>query len=985
MRFLLLVPFLIACKGGESDDQDTGSAPSGIARIEVLPSAMLLTESGASQEVTVVAYDGEDEVMEGLAFTLSSEDPDVSVSGNTITAVSDVGSAQVRVQVGEVVESILVIIAEPVEEAVLVPDSAVRILELLDEGPWRPGSRYTVSLDGIEVAMGDIVIASQSAPIIGRVTEIDGDQVTLTIVVPEEAFEKLVIYEEWTGDQLKLELKDSAKDFFDLEELEDGTFSLTTKERKSMELTSGEIDGWECTGNISANDLKYDTTFTYDMTGLTKVFDYDGGLNKLSLNGVFQMTAEVKWTFATSLKGSFGCSVYPWTVKTRAGGFVSVFYGLDVDFGPAFLIKADMTPAELSIRGIYHQTNELNVGVDCTSGTCQWLMEGLIPDGEFSFEYDSPDISEDWKFGLDIRLFANALLVTRPQFPDEDYVPDWADGLLTVFGDWRELLKAVEFKILQLSFGLSEQLDLARQDVQARNLTYASEEVLSLFASAKLPFWDWVEKHCPLTQCMVLGVAMPNLSVEWNTEITRSPRGIQTEQAFSIDSQEIAVGEPVTVTVRLDQKTVNWGVGSFGFYNVNEVVIYEFDDSADAADTMTERARIPATKDQTTFEWEWIPTTQDLENAPVFTAFIDPKWPPFELEIKKDSRLTNGCVPSYLGRIVLRNNEGITVVGPGGSVNDSEEVSFIGDLGNGETVVILDAGGGLTLPAFTGNGRTYGGGAPINASGQTTVRERVSNKYLTRIWNLDETGITTGRSWDGDFDSAQFWQDINSSGQVALVGLTDDSENVSLFKWTGSQLQTIGVYDGYTSVRPQISDSGRVVYRGDNDQLLVNDGNGSTTIHSGPVSRHPGISATGDRLAWITTGSIESLNFAFEKNGNYETFVLSTTPNGFSNLDEENRQGVAHIPGVCDAGASVVVFLATKNGIEGVHVATLNDSADTGVPSLAGIQTLVESGDVIDGETLGDFSLFDPVSPNGTIVVKSGSDTFILFSPEWPL
>jgi len=972
MRFLLLVPFLIACKGGESDDQDTGSAPSGIARIQVLPSAMLLTESGASQTVTVVAFDGEDEVMEGLAFTLSSEDPDISVSGNTVTAVSDVGSAQVRVEVEGISQSLFVLMAEPVAGAVLVPDSAVKGIEIVDEGPWQPGSRYKVTLEGVDVAVDDIVVGTQSAPLMGRVTEVDGEEVTLAVVLPEEAFEQLEIHEEWTGDELEVVLQDGVEQIYDVERLDDGTVLLTPKERQPMGLWEDLV---ECkfSGNVASVNIGQ-VTLAKDVSGLAMVFDYseENGFEKLLLTGAVEFSFEAKIEVASQFEGKLNCEARLFTILIPLDGATSAIFGFDVDLGLGGQIDGKAVIANASIKFSAKQKIQAMLGVDCTGEACEWRNEwNYEPD--YGTSMDAPDIVEDFSFEAELQFYEFAELVVRPRILH--FLPLPAKMK-------KELEDKLTIKLVKEKTGLSEKWKLAPVLNQAENPNYASTEVFSYFLSFSVPFFaDLCTPEDIL--CTVMGVELPKLEFKETWQLASSPVGSWTEPAFELDSTTIVEGEPITATVRLSPESVEWGLHQGNFtYNVEEVVIYAYD--ADEL-TMTERARIPASEGQEVFEWEWTPTAEDAKNPPVLTAFVNPGWPPFgELEIKKDSRLTNGCVPSYLGRIVLRNNEGITVVGPGGSVNDSEEVSFIGDLGNGETVVILDAGGGLTLPAFTGNGRTYGGGAPINASGQTTVRERVSNKYLTRIWNLDETGITTGRSWDGDFDSAQFWQDINSSGQVALVGLTDDSENVSLFKWTGSQLQTIGVYDGYTSVRPQISDSGRVVYRGDNDQLLVNDGNGSTTIHSGPVSRHPGISATGDRLAWITTGSIESLNFAFEKNGNYETFVLSTTPNGFSNLDEENRQGVAHIPGVCDAGASVVVFLATKNGIEGVHVATLNDSADTGVPSLAGIQTLVESGDVIDGETLGDFSLFDPVSPNGTIVVKSGSDTFILFSPEWP-
>ncbi|HUP83667.1 MAG TPA: Ig-like domain-containing protein, partial [Candidatus Limnocylindria bacterium] len=150
----------------------TPTGPVLARRIEVEPSAVLLTGSGQTAQLTATAT-AADGTVPSVSWR-SSDPASVSVDeGGKVTAITDLGSAVVFAEAGDRSTPVAVLIAEPAPHAVLVSDaqivgSAQRLGD--PNGPPANGDRYRVALTGIEApATGTIVLATGSAEVAGRV------------------------------------------------------------------------------------------------------------------------------------------------------------------------------------------------------------------------------------------------------------------------------------------------------------------------------------------------------------------------------------------------------------------------------------------------------------------------------------------------------------------------------------------------------------------------------------------------------------------------------------------------------------------------------------------------------------------------------------------------------------------------------------------------------------------------------------------------
>lgn len=284
-------------------------------------------------------------------------------------------------------------------------------------------------------------------------------------------------------------------------------------------------------------------------------------------------------------------------------------------------------------------------------------------------------------------------------------------------------------------------------------------------------------------------------------------------------------------------------------------------------------------------------------------------------------------------------------------------------------------------PAFQGGGRSYGGGGAINNSNQCIVRERLSSNNLVRRWNDDGGNTILGRSYEGDFDSAIFWMDLNDSGLAVYPALTGGASFTTLFMASADGDATpIAQYSGTVFARPSLSNDGTAVYRDDQDRLVLNSGSGDQVIDSSAgIERHPGISGEGNEVGWIAGTAV----FHATPGASYAPVKVAEVDDTWASFDGNSRVGAAWVEDACPGGKdpSLVVFVGVLDGVNGVQLATLQDG------QLVGIQTLVKEGDVVGGVTLNSFSLFDPISANGTVVVRSetsAGSALVRLTPEWP-
>ena len=162
----LVLAFLWGCGGSGG----SGNAGPNIARVEVSPTAVLLTGTGQTQALTVRAFDRSGAEITGVDFTYISSRPlEASVgSDGAVLAEVAVGSALISVSAGHVAATpVLVTVAEPYSGAILISDDqVVTPPQLIAGSTGAIGDQFTVTVSGIAApAPGTIVLASGSYPI----------------------------------------------------------------------------------------------------------------------------------------------------------------------------------------------------------------------------------------------------------------------------------------------------------------------------------------------------------------------------------------------------------------------------------------------------------------------------------------------------------------------------------------------------------------------------------------------------------------------------------------------------------------------------------------------------------------------------------------------------------------------------------------------------------------------------------------------------
>ena len=223
------------------------------ARLELVPAALLLPTPGATSRLEVRAFDAAGNAVPLPALTFTSSGSAVSVSENgTVEATAANGTSRVTVTAGGLSASATVLVAAPVEGAVLVSDDQV-------VGALRPvdpsarvgvGYRYEVTLQGVTPpSVGGLVIGTGARPVGGRVVAAAGDIVTLEYVPLDELFQDLRLDEQLELKEAPLTLNPALREVFDVVETPEGGVNLTLKQelpgsnyRKVRAPIDGKID-----------------------------------------------------------------------------------------------------------------------------------------------------------------------------------------------------------------------------------------------------------------------------------------------------------------------------------------------------------------------------------------------------------------------------------------------------------------------------------------------------------------------------------------------------------------------------------------------------------------------------------------------------------------------------------------------------------------------------------------------------------------------
>lgn len=951
---MFMVLLALSCNDKAPDDSGLEPADSttdtaeegGISYVLIEPSGVLLTPDQPSVDLVAVAYDAAGNPLEG-EVTWFTDDPDITLDDGTVTAVNGLGSAQVTAIVDGVESApAFIMLAEPTEGAVLIPDAAVTDgYEVDPVDDWGLGWKYAITVEGLDAPEpGTIVLSGGELPIMGRLVSVTEDDWVLELVGPDEAFVDFLIDEDIDLTGVRPEMDPSLEGTHEL--VQDGDTWVV----QSIDGAERGFGSYECDAQFSGAqiglgqmkaELNHDLSFEFDWSS-------DDGFQRMLVLGELELKGEVVVSASAAVEGTLACRTDVFKIPVPVAGPISAVARPQVEFGDGLDYSGKLQVLDMGVKVAASAKGTFKAGLDCSTDECDWVGD-FEPTAGVTFTTNTMDLSQDFRFEASVKKF------------------NYEQMQLAI---WAGPVELWSLGLQETKAGIQEEWKLSPNLVQAKNGSFSSTEKLNIFVEHSSPLMASAQQT--LNQITgLLKVTLPSFTLTYSPYVlAQSPRADPSlQEPFRLNSQSIMEGEDIEVTLDLDPNTNDW----MFIDNVDTVALYTLREN-----TLTEIQRITAGTNQTQFVFTWTPTAEDEGDPPSLHAFVEPEfWPAFSLVELEVASKSFGCQPTYTSEVAVQiGDSGLTsIAGNTGSINDSGVISFVGSDSEGETLFYWD--GTLNKPAHQGGGRSYGGGGAINNSGQMIVRERTSWAYqLVRRWESNGDYTVFGTSWDNDFVAPISWMDINNSGVGVFPALTDDGDNTTVFVASAEGNATPLVsYSGTVFARPMISDDGTVVFRDNQDRIVLN---ASTVIDSG-AERHPGISAKGNEVGWIKGTGV----YWGRPSDSYTPVAVVQADDTWSAVDGDSRVGVAFVEDACPGGAdaSLVVFVGTAGGVNGVHVATLLNG------KVVGIQTLLSEGDTVDGLTLNSFKLNDPMSAKGLVVVRaetSGGAAFIRLTPTWP-
>ncbi len=597
--------------------------------LEVVPASVLVVppgggRTGTTEQLTVFRVDGSGG-RSIVAATFESSAPGVvAVTGSgRVTGVA-FGAAQIvaRAQ-GLASAPVFALAAAPTAGATLVGDAQVvsRPVPVDSAAPYQLGYRTRTRLRGVVPTAGQILVGTGALPLGGRVVSAaaqpDGTtDVVLALVPLDEMFTELTFSQRIPLDQAPTVVSDAAAAAFSIDTLPGGGYRYRARLALTMSAVrpTGASRPTPVPGSaVAPNEFEFDLggfsckavvegslvfplvldglSFELNPSLIVDLVVVDLALQRLVVTGEISPRLTSKLTLNAGVKGSVECKMEVATVIVPIGGPLASFVGGQIPLGVGFGIEAKAEVPGFGYDALFQATVTATFGLDCAGGCHSVGNLDAVSSGFFKPAVPS--------LGSDVRI----------------------EGAAGLFGYaelqlGNPLFEALQFKVLTLKAGLEQKADLASQQFQADDPSYASTfrfgpAIEAKTASSLTAFGG------------LLGIEFASLSYAPTLPpLATSPAGTLAISPSVVQAgSDTALGDLATFTVTLDPVTY------LGDYVVDGVEIRWLRD--DGTGTMVlQPARpactslTPATTGQTVFSCETDFPAADAGATHRFHAFV---------------------------------------------------------------------------------------------------------------------------------------------------------------------------------------------------------------------------------------------------------------------------------------------------------------------------------------------------------------------------
>lgn len=475
--------------------------------LEIAPGGLLLT--GPGQEAQLVAYlvDAAGQRTKVAATFTSAKPGVVAVSAAGLARGEALGSAQVIAQAnGKTSPPIVVLVATPVQGAVLVPDTLVEgfPIPVDSRAPFRVGYRYKVRLRNLIPPAGGMLIGSGSLPVLGRVIGANAVRPGVTDVDVElrplaEAFAAFSYRE-------RIELTDPGPAAAPAapgawhaigvpalveDPLEDGQFRLGPF---VCEAAAGGVLSVPVNLVVEAAEIRHQ--LVADMV-------FEDGTNTIAVAGSLSPRLVVKPMLTGSLEAEFECRdrLFSIPIPARLLGALGAIIRPKIPVGVGFKLAVKSALPGLGLKASIEGPVSVGIAHTCVAGGCVWTRPVISNHLTSRFEPAIPSLG-DARHEMSVGAFGFLELKLSNPFLEE---------LGSAFGE--------DFSLTFFDFvaGVQQKMELAAPASQARYDDYASQASLSAFFEAA--------SEAELEVGELLSVQLAEFKEEGDSALAETPRG----------------------------------------------------------------------------------------------------------------------------------------------------------------------------------------------------------------------------------------------------------------------------------------------------------------------------------------------------------------------------------------------------------------------------------------------------------------------------
>jgi alpha-tubulin suppressor-like RCC1 family protein len=925
---LLILVGLSACGGGGGS---SGPGPEQVVlgRLEVSPSAALLTERGATQKLTVRAFDvsGREIPNPPLSF-VSSTPAQVSVDQNgNVRAEAGVGSATISISSGTVQAiPVGVTAVETVAPAVLVADSQVVAAPRLVEGsPTGIGARYTATVRGVGVpAVGSVMLASGGSPIAGTVVAAsavaDGTVVTLEVVPLNQLVRNASVAFSFTPEQMSEFARKASADA-------EPRGRRSAQRALPQALFSRKYGIFDCSADFDTSlyDLDVTATVTSDLAAAIALNVVNGVSQDFLLQVSGKIGADLTGTVKVlSASGSADCRARLAEIPIPVTGWFSIFVSpvvpIDAKTELRTSVSSNLTygvqaSAEASLTvGLKWDRSQgwVNINSVDASGTLD-ISPSFLNTASRVTVTTFGGLTAGITVGNALGTLENALeVVGGPEFTSSWGLPYDAAVDPIFDSKYQQVTKAA----VGPGDGLQAFVERIFGNVVSPDVSFARE---------------WVWGYSPVATSVVVSQA-------------EFPAGAQLNFTVALDRTRAQWG-PLSVTYK--DRTI------FTPYNIQEIVIYALNH---ADKTATAIARVAASPGQYDFVIPWTATAAGRatdSGRPTFYAFAVPVVFPF----------LRSSFPVELGEATAQGlsiTPSSVTLAPGVQQTfsaSSNGVPLTTGIAWSATGGTIDGSGRFTAGSGTG---TYEVTATRTSSGEsaTALVQIASGAVAPAITGQPQNAaVTVGQT-------ATFT--VAASGTAPLV-YQWSKNGVNVNCATGANCPT------YTTPASTTADDGAVY------SVMVSNSSGSVSSAGATLTVRPVVTSTSDLVAQsisftptnVSPGELMQVSFTIANVGtvqaNASTAVVRVTTSNTSAAGANAATG--DIPLIAAGGslpATAYVTVPTTPGT--YYVWVIVDNTKT-----AGQSAAAEANDIALAP--GTLTVGSGLPPGGAVTISSASCT----------